>query len=57
MTKKLKFVPRSVENIVGKVENAEKEKMLVTSIVSFSHNVFKRFLSQGRKSQDCVAKS
>ena len=25
----------------------EMEKMLVTSIFSFSHNVFKRFLSQG----------
>ena len=25
----------------------EKEKMLVTSIVSFSHNVFKRLLFQG----------
>ena len=31
-----------VENIVGKGE------MLVTSIFSFSHNVFKRLLSQGR---------
>ena len=26
----------------------EKEKMLVTSIFSFSHSVFKRLLSQGR---------
>ena len=31
-----------VENIVGK------EKMLVTSIFSFSHNVFKKLLPQGR---------
>ena len=35
----------SVENIVGKGE-----KMLVTSILSFSLNVFKRLLSQGRDS-------
>ena len=39
---KLKFVSVMVENIVGK------EKMLGTSIFSFSHNVFKRLLSQGR---------
>ena len=32
----------SVENIVGK------EKMPATSIFSFSHNVFKRLLSQGQ---------
>ena len=32
-----------VENIMGK------EKMLVTSIFSFSHNAFKRFLFQGRQ--------
>ena len=39
---KLKFTLGSVENIVGK-----KEKMLVTSIFSFSHNVFKGFFSFG----------
>ena len=33
----------SVENIAGK------EKMLVTSIFSFSHNVLKRLLSQTRQ--------
>ena len=38
-----KFVLERVENMVGK-----KEKMLVTSILSFSHNVFKRLLLQGR---------
>ena len=32
-----------VENIV------EKEKMLVTSIFSFTHNVFKRLLFQGHE--------
>ena len=36
------FVLGRVENIVG-----EKEKMLITSIFSFSHNVFKWLLSQG----------
>ena len=37
-------------NLIGKVWKTllEKEKMLVTSIFSFSHNVFKRLLSQGR---------
>ena len=40
VTKNLKFVFRRVENIV------DKEKMLVTSIFSFSHNVFKRLHSQ-----------
>ena len=28
-------------------KNVEKENILVTSIYSFSHKVFKRFLSQG----------
>ena len=42
LTKKLKFAFEKVENIVGK-----KEKMLVTSIFSFSNNVFKRLLTQG----------
>ena len=39
---KLKIVLRRVENIVGKGENAG------FSIISFSHNVFKRFPTQGR---------
>ena len=43
MTQKLKFVLGRLENIVGK------EKMLITCIFSFSHNVFKRLLSQGRQ--------
>ena len=41
MTEKLKIVLGRVENMVGKGE------MLVTRIFSFSHNVFKRLLSQG----------
>ena len=36
------FVFDRVENTVGK------EKMLVTSIFSFSHNVFKGLFTQGR---------
>ena len=37
-----------IENIVGKGENAGYQHfLLVTSIFSFSHNVFKMFLSQG----------
>ena len=39
----LKFALGWVENIAGK-----KEKMLVTSIFSFFHNVFQRLLSLGR---------
>ena len=36
----------------------EKEKMLVTSIFSFSRNVFQRFfVTQGHGSPDCVVKS
>ena len=34
----------------------EKEKMLVTSIFSFSHNVFKRLHSEGVKSWEYVVK-
>ena len=41
VTQKSKFVLEMVENI------GEKEKMLVTSIFSFSHIVFKRLLSWG----------
>ena len=40
VTQNLKFVSGRVENIV------EKEKILVTSIFSFSYNVFKSFPSQ-----------
>ena len=41
MAKLAKFVFHRVKNIAGK------GKMLVTSIFSFSHNVFKNLLSQG----------
>ena len=41
LTQNLKFVLDGAENIVGK------EKMLVTSIFSFSYNVFKSLPSQG----------
>ena len=41
VTKKFNFVLGRVENIVEK-----KKKMLVTSIFSFSHNVFKSLLLQ-----------
>ena len=41
VTKRLKFILGRAENIV------EKEKMLVTSIFSFSYNVSKRLLFQG----------
>ena len=46
MVRKFKSVLGRVENTVGKLW--EKEKMLVTSIFSFSHNVFKRLFFQGR---------
>ena len=36
-----------MEFLYDRIENVEKEKMLVTSIFSFSHNVFKRHLPQG----------
>ena len=42
VTENLKFVLGRVENIAGKGE-----KMLVTSIFSFFHHVFKRLLIQG----------
>ena len=56
--KMMVFVFDRVENIVGKGENAglsliglktlwEKEKMMVTSIFSFSHFVFKGFFTKG----------
>ena len=38
LTQKLKFVTGRIENM------REKKKMLVTSIFSFSHNVFTNFL-------------
>ena len=41
VTEKLKFILERVENIVGK------EKMLITSIFSFSLNGFKRLLFLG----------
>ena len=47
MYQNFKFDLGRVENIVGKGENAgnwEKKKTLVTSIFSFSHNVFKGLL-------------
>ena len=43
LMQKLKFVLERVENILGKGE------MLVTSIFSFSHNVFESFFSRGVK--------
>ena len=42
LAEKLKLVLGGVENIVGK------EEMLVTSIFTFSHSVFKRLPFQGR---------
>ena len=42
------------ENIVGKGENAE--KMLVTSIFSFFHSVFKRPIPQGHENVGLVGK-
>ena len=35
----------------------EKEKMLVTNILSFSHSIFKRLDLKVVKSQDCVVRS
>ena len=48
VTQKFQFVLGRVENILGK------GKMLVTSIFSFSQNLFKSLLPQG---QYCVVKS
>ena len=45
VTKKLKFLLERIENIMW-----EMEKMLVTSIFSFSHNVFKRLVIQSHES-------
>ena len=42
VTEKLKLALKRLENIVGKGENAGYQNF------SFSHNVFKSFLSQGR---------
>ena len=63
VTQNIKVVFHRIDNIVGKEDNAayhaktisevgkktllEKEKMLGTSIFSFSPNVFKRLLFQG----------
>ena len=46
VTQKLKFVFEILENIVGKGKIAGFQHFL-TSIFSFSHNVFKQLLSQG----------
>ena len=47
-----------MEFFYGVVENiVEKEKMMVTSIFSFSHNVFKEYFLRVVKSLDCVVKS
>ena len=48
VTKKLKFVLGRIENLV------RKEKMLVTSIFAFSHNVLKGLFFRAVKSRDCV---
>ena len=50
VTEILRFVWRRVENIVGK------EKMLVTSIFSFSHNVFKSFSVGGHLNSGLCSK-
>ena len=42
LPKNLKFIIERLQNIVGKEENAGYH------IIYFSHNVFKRLLSQGR---------
>ena len=50
VTEKVKFVLGTIKKTLW-----EKEKMLVTSIFSFSHNVFKSLFLQGRyKSGLCV---
>ena len=51
VTKILKSVQGREETLWGK------EKILVTSIFFFSHNVFKRFLFRVVKSLGCVVKS
>ena len=58
-TEKLKFVLGSTENIAGKGENAGYQHFLcfVTSIFSFSYNVFKTFFFMVVKSRDCMVKS
>ena len=38
----------------GRKHRGEKEKMLVTSIFSFSHNVFQGFCVRVAKSRDCL---
>ena len=62
MLLKIKFVSHRIENIMGYLENGgyqlflffpqcslwDKEKMLVTSIFSFSYNVFKRLFFSGQ---------
>ena len=48
--KKLKFEMEPIETLW------EKEKIQITRIFSFSHNVFKRLLSKGVKAQGCLVK-
>ena len=50
VTEKLKFVVERVENIVEKGENAGYQYF------SFSHNVFKRLLSQSRENPGLFGK-
>ena len=50
VTQKVNFVLYGIENIMRKGE------MLVTSILSFSHNVFKSLVAQGRENQGFFGK-
>ena len=50
VTQEIKFVVHGYKTLWGK------EKMLVTSILSFSLNVFKVLLSQGHKIQELFQK-
>ena len=51
VTQDIKSVFHRVKNMVGKGEKqlSFKEKMLVTSIFSFSNNVFKKLVQQDRQ--------
>ena len=51
VTQDIKSVVHRVKNMVGKGKKqlSFKEKMLVTSIFSFSNNVFKKLVQQGRQ--------
>ena len=48
-TENMDFRLVRTENIVGKGENAGYQKMLVTSIFSFSHNIFQRVILESLK--------